>query len=286
MKRAISRIFGVSLFLLLLAPLAAWAHQPEIVTQSPTIVSDPEVSKAYYGQLSGSPQVFRIDSAVPFAFYAGLLVPDRPEQKKDVSAVIYEAGKESAPIARLDGLHFDWQPYYEQFGADYYFQGPEFKKQLSAGSYEIKVFSPNNDSRYSLAIGETESFPPDVIIKTLVIVPQLKRDFFASSPFTFLKSPFGIAYVVIMIVLAFLAGLLYHAAMRLLAKSKNRRSGHNIGTIDRLIRLLLGIILLLLGIYFWNAIILFLAGFCLFEAVFSWCGLYAALGKNTCPLHY
>ena len=103
-----------------------------------------------------------------------------------------------------------------------------------AGNYEIKVFSTNNDSRYSLAVGETESFPPGVIIKTLIVVPQLKRDFFASSPFTFLKSMFGIAYVVIMIVLAFIFGFIYRLIARRAARNNLRRRSHNMGARDRL----------------------------------------------------
>jgi Na+-transporting NADH:ubiquinone oxidoreductase subunit NqrB len=34
----------------------------------------------------------------------------------------------------------------------------------------------------------------------------------------------------------------------------------------------------------WNPLLIFFSGFLFFEALFSWCGLYAALGKNTCPL--
>ena len=289
MKNKLKPFWGLLFALVVLAPLAAGAHQPNIVTQSPTAVTDPEISRAYYGRLSGAPQIFQIYSPQEFTFYAGLLIPDRPGQKQDVSAEIYriietEEGIEYSPIAFLDGNNFDWQPYYEEFGADYYFNGPEFEQQLPEGNYEIKVFSPENDSRYSLAIGKIESFPPSIIIKTLIIVPQLKRDFFASSPFTFLKSPFGIAYVVIMLVLAFIVGFIYKIIARKVSRQEVRRRRRNIGTRDRLTRLVIGVILLLLGIYFWNPVILFLAGFLLFEAAFSWCALYAALGKNSCPL--
>jgi hypothetical protein len=31
-------------------------------------------------------------------------------------------------------------------------------------------------------------------------------------------------------------------------------------------------------------ILIFFSGFALFEALFSWCGFYAALGKSTCPI--
>jgi len=34
----------------------------------------------------------------------------------------------------------------------------------------------------------------------------------------------------------------------------------------------------------WSPILIFFSGFAFFEAIFSWCGFYAAMGKNTCPV--
>lgn len=284
MKLAVRHLFSFALLALLFVPGMVFAHQPIVVDSNSIQVVDPEISKAYYGQLAGQSHVYSIESAEPFELYVGVLVPDRPGQKKDVSAVVFETGKEAAPIAVLDAGSFAWQPMYEQFGADNYFAGPEFKKEVPAGSYQIRVFSGSNDSRYSLAVGELESFPPSVIVNSLIVIPQLKRDFFASSPFTLLKSPFGIAYVVLMLVLAFIIGFVYRFIIKKLAKNITRKSAHNIGKNDRLLRVLLGVGLLLGGIYTWSPILLFFAGFCFFEAIFSWCGFYAALGKNTCPV--
>lgn len=271
-------------FTAILIPVLALAHQPRIVEGTIINVEDPEVSKAYYGMLSGQPHVYKISSDKPFSLYVGVLVPDRPGQKKDVSAIVNETGKEASPIATLDGITFKWEPMYEEFGADNYFKGPEFKKQLPAGNYEIRISSMDNDSRYSLAVGEVESFPLGESISALLVIPKLKADFFASSPFTYLKSPFGIAYVVIMFVFAFVAGFIYRALLKRFAHGKARRLNHNIGAGDRILRVVLGLLLLAAGVYFWNPVVLFFAGFCFFEAIFSWCGLYAALGKNSCPL--
>jgi hypothetical protein len=57
----------------------------------------------------------------------------------------------------------------------------------------------------------------------------------------------------------------------------------NIGKPDRLLRLIVGI--LLLGCAYWKMswILLVLALFTLFEALMSWCILYQILGKNSCP---
>ena len=57
----------------------------------------------------------------------------------------------------------------------------------------------------------------------------------------------------------------------------------NIGTFDRVLRLALAIVLLVLA-YLKMSWILLVAGlFVLFEAAFSWCILYQLLGKNSCP---
>lgn len=62
----------------------------------------------------------------------------------------------------------------------------------------------------------------------------------------------------------------------------------NIGTADRLVRLILAIIIGVV-ILFVNSIILKImlavfAIFVLYEALVGWCALYAILGKNTCPV--
>ena len=57
----------------------------------------------------------------------------------------------------------------------------------------------------------------------------------------------------------------------------------NIGKPDRILRLIVGI--LLLGWAYWKMswILLVLGLFTLFEAYMSWCILYQILGKNSCP---
>jgi hypothetical protein len=62
----------------------------------------------------------------------------------------------------------------------------------------------------------------------------------------------------------------------------------NIGTRDRLFRLILGIICFI-GAYFlknntFQIALVFIGLFCIFQATFSWCAWYALIGKNTCPI--
>lgn len=272
----------LSLFAVFLAPSLVLAHQPRIATNSPVLVLDPEVSKAYYGTLTGEPAVYRIDADKPFALYVNVLVPDITGQKKDVSAVILKDGKE---IVVLEGMNFSWKQFFEPFGHDSYFMGPEYKAPVEAGTYEIRVWSSNNDSKYSLAIGEIEAFDFRETMNAFTLIPQLKKDFFNESPVNFILSPFGWGLILIMYVLAFVVGFLYRYILQKFAKGSVRGAHKNIGTRDRIVRLALWLGLLVWAITTsWSPWLLFFSGYALFEALFSWCGFYVALGKNTCPV--
>lgn len=271
----------VSFSLLMLVPLVAFAHQPRVVLGRETLVTEPEISKAYYGHLTGEPDVFIIDSPTPFDLYVNVLVPAIAGQKKDVSAAILKEGKQAAV---LDGMNFTWKKFYEEFGADTYWLGPEFETRAEPGRYEIRVWSSNNDSKYSLAVGKVEAFDAKEGLNALTLIPKLKSEFFDESPLSFIKSPFGYGLIIFMYLLAFILGLLYRAVLKRFTKDSVRTSHHNIGRSDRVIRLLIGVALLLWAITTsWSSLLLFLSGFAFFEAIFSWCGFNAAIGKNTCP---
>ena len=268
----------VSIFIL--ASSFASAHQPRIALSRLTTVPDPEVSKAYYGKLTGKPDVYVINAIAPFDLYVGVLVPDIAGQKKDVSAVILKDGNQ---IAVLDGTTFTWKQFFEKFGHDTYWQGPEYKARAEADTYEIHVSSSNNDSKYSLAIGEIEKFDGKEGLNALTLIPQIKKDFFNESPINFILSPFGWGLIAIMYLLAFIVGFIYRTILKKFAKSSPRGVAKNIGKSDRLIRLAIGVGLILWAITStWSPILIFFSGFAFFEAIFSWCGFYAAMGKNTC----
>ncbi|MFZ2072748.1 MAG: DUF2892 domain-containing protein, partial [Minisyncoccia bacterium] len=191
----------------------------------------------------------------------------------------------NAPIAFLDGAHFEWKRFFEPFGFDTYLKGPEYKAHVEAGKYDIYVWSANNDSKYSLAIGEKESFNWKEMKNIINLIPEIKKDFFNESPFSFIFSPIGFGYILFVYLLAFIFGFIYKLAMKFFAKKSIQRVSKNINKRDRIIRAVLGVLLLILAITTaWSSILIFLSGFCIFEAIFSWCGLYAAMGKNTCPV--
>jgi len=281
-SRIITSVISLLFVASIIVPDIASAHQPRIVTDNPTIVTFPEVSKAYYGTLSGEPAVYTITTDKPFALYVGVLVPDILGQKKDVSAVVLKDGEQ---IVVLEGANFEWKQFFEPFGNDTYWQGPEYKAQADAGTYEIRVWSSNNDSKYSLAIGEIETFDFKESLNAYTLIPQIKRDFFNESSATFIFSPLGWGLIIVMFILAFMFGFAYRFILKRVARSEVRIVSQNIGSKDRFIRFSIAVVLFVWAITTsWSPWLLFFSGFALFEAIFSWCGFYAALGKNTCPI--
>jgi hypothetical protein len=279
-KQLLGVLFGIAIFF----PAMAFAHQPRIPSGTQITVTDPEISKAYYSQLSGQPHIYTINSSKPFALYVNILVPDKAGQKTEVSATVTKQGT-TLPIAVLDGPNFTWKKFFEPFGYDSYLMGPEYKAQVDAGTYTITVSSPQNNSKYSLAIGEAEAFNFTEGLNAIHLIPQIKRDFFNESPINFILSMFGWGYILALYILAFIFGFLYRFLLKKFATGTVRGVAHNIGWKDKLLRLTLGILLLLWAITTtWSPWLIFFSGFCFFEAIFSWCGLYAALGKNTCPV--
>jgi len=174
-------------FGLLLTPTLA--HQPTLVT-SDLPINDPEVSRAFYDELSGQARIYRIHSANDFNLYINLLVPSSNPAGR-YSAIIYKGDK---PIARLQGENYSWTAYYEKFAGDNYFKGPEYRNRAAAGDYQIVVFGNNNRGKYVLAVGEKEEWPLAETARALILLPTLKKDFFGTPVWPLLFTPMGIFY--------------------------------------------------------------------------------------------
>ena len=278
-----SKLLSLTLLaLFVFAPSLASAHQPRITEDRLTSVTDPEVSKAYYGKLMGEPDVYVIHALAPFDLYVGILVPDVESTKKDILAEVFKGNEK---IATIGGASATWKAFFEPFGQSNYFDGGEYKARAEAGVYTIKVSNPDNTGKYSLAVGEIEAFDGKEGMNALSIIPNLKRNFFEESPISFILSPLGWGLIVIIYILAFIVGFVYRAILKKVAKNSVRGVAKNIGKSDRLVRLAIGIALLLWAITTtWSPILIFFSGLAFFEAIFSWCGFYAAMGKNTCPV--
>jgi hypothetical protein len=173
----------ILLFVLFLSICAVSAHQPRLEVgvnssmSNPIVVKNPEISQAWYGNLKGQPDYYMISSDKPFELFANILVPQSPGISSDfVSAQITDSSGKT--LALLGGNQSSWTPMFEEFGGDYYLQGPTFDQNVSAGTYYIKVFNQNNTGKYSLATGAIEAFPPDESLKALISIPMLKEQIF------------------------------------------------------------------------------------------------------------
>jgi hypothetical protein len=178
------------------------AHNPRIVEPGGIVlVQNPEISQAFYGELKGFYQDFKINSDKPFNLYVNILAPDLPMVKTNMSIEVFRLEPSTTSLAVLDGANFQWEQFYEPFGGDNYFKGPEFNQSVPAGKYLIRVFNSNYQGKYSLAIGENESFTPKEIFKTIILLPQLKKDFFDKSPWTAYFNYTGIFLLAFLLIL-------------------------------------------------------------------------------------
>lgn len=65
---------------------------------------------------------------------------------------------------------------------------------------------------------------------------------------------------------------------------KRTAAHNNIGTADRIVRFLIATAALTYGIYAGSEIALVISGYTYYEAFAKWCGFYALIGRNSCPL--
>lgn len=153
-----------------------YAHLPHLERNNTEIaVIKPEISKAYYGWLEGAPAIYRVESKTPFLLYVNLLSPRVEAGSMDYSAVIYKDGEIFADICADNSL---WLITYEPFANDYYAKGPEWEQKVSSGEYEIKIYNSGNSGNYVLAVGKTEDLSLGEFLRTLIVLPHIKEEFF------------------------------------------------------------------------------------------------------------
>jgi len=199
-KITLSALF-LTIFTFLTAGSAVFAHQPNLVflKEGDINIQNPEISQAFYDELKGTPKNYFITSDKDFVLYINLLVPEIVNKNGRYSANVFLVKEDDTEeqIATLNGLTPNWSEYYESFGRDYYLKGPELETQLLAGKYKIEVFAAENQGRYVLAVGKTESYDIMALLNIYWQLPLLKIKFFETSVFQFFLTPFGIAGVAI-----------------------------------------------------------------------------------------
>ena len=204
------------IFFSFLICLPAWAHQPYLVSSGARVVEvkDPEVSKAYYSILQGEPQYYEIKSATAFQLYLNILIPAVPQTNRNMLVEVFQNNESGAKLYTLDGSKFNWTPFFESFARDNYFKGPELRAKALAGTYLIKVSSSDNQGRYSLAVGETESFPPAEILRSLLVLPQIKEQIFNKPAISAFFNIFGLFVWVPLILLIVLVIVIVYLVKR------------------------------------------------------------------------
>lgn len=275
-------------FLVICCFILLWtvlAHQPRLSDETDLIVEAPEISKAYYKELKGTPHTYTITSEKEFDLYVNILVPKIEWITKDFTVDIEKRWASDTLIKRMDWSVYERTEFFELFGYDTYLMWPEYKERADLWTYQITVSNETNTWKYSLAIGEIESFDREETINAYNTIPKLKREFFWKSPISFIFSPLWYGLIIVMFILSFLFWFFYRWILKKTFSGTIRWSSKNIKTTGRLLRWLAWIALFVVAITTSRSPwLLFFSWFCFFEAIFSRCGFYAAIGKSSCPL--
>ena len=199
----------------------AHAHQPRIAfgarhpLEAPIIIEKPEISQAYYGELKGEADYYQIESSKPFKLYLNLLAPDQAGARTDTSVDVTSG---SQKITTLKGSSAKWKSFFEEFARDNYLRGPEFEQMVPAGRYYLKVYNRDNQGKYSLAVGDIESFPLDETIKTALRLPSIKKHFFTKPAISAFLNLVGLFLAIeLAIGLGFIFGVIF-VIRKILAK--------------------------------------------------------------------
>ena len=183
----------ITSFLLLLLFTNVFAHKPVLNENSayppdaPYEIENPEISKAIYSTLSGTPHYYRIQSDVNFDFYAGILAAKIGECALESKFSFEVLDSEFHRIDLADGENFEWIPWYEEYGKQWYWNGPEIGKNFlsdrvyKAGTYYIKVFNDTNTGQYIMAVGDIEKFSFTDIVGLLFSMGDIENEFWDPS---------------------------------------------------------------------------------------------------------
>jgi hypothetical protein len=261
-QKAIAALSLAGLMLLSAGP--ALAHQPVVVDSDTTEVVDPEISKAYYGVLSGAAHTYMITSEVEFNLYVGILVPDSETPKRDVKAEIFRGDE---LVETLGGIDAEWVTFFEPFAQNTYWDGGEFRLSAAPGVYSVRVSSPDNASKYSLAIGEIEYFGLEDRANALAVLPGIQQQFFGLSAYELIGTRYGLINLLVIYAVALVAALLYRLILR---RTLVRLIGGRVQGIDKRIRMAAAFVLFAVAITTtWSPLLLFASGLLLFDVLFS-----------------
>jgi hypothetical protein len=249
-------------------PLAALAHQPRIVETEKINITKPEVSKAYYGKLSEKPHTYTISTSSAIDLYVNVLVPFIEGPRKNVVVKIFKDGQ---PLESLNPGENDWKKFFEPFGQSMYWQGPEFKIRAEAGKYKIIVQSREKRIRYVLATGEIEAFDGTESLNAILLIPKLKKNFFEEPPISFIFSPLGWGYILLLQILAILVGWIISKVLKISGIKVQKEYFQKFSRSIMVWGLVFWIGLLVWAVRTsWHPVLILISGLALFLAIISW----------------
>ncbi len=183
---------SLSLILFLILCTQTHAHKPVLNENSsyppdaPYEIEDPEISKAIYSTLSGDPRFYRIQSEEDFDFYSGILAAKIGDCALESKFSFEVLDSDFHLIYLADGENFKWTPWYEEYGKQWYWNGPEIGQNFAsnrvfkAGTYYIKVFNNANTGQYILAVGDIEKFSLTDIVGLIFSMGEIENAFWES----------------------------------------------------------------------------------------------------------
>ena len=269
MDKMINQFRIVIFFVIMLSwPLGVFAHQPRIVDTEKIHVTKPEVSKAYYAKLSGKPHTYFISVNSAIDLYVNVLFPYNEGLKKNITVDVF---RDDQSIGSLSSGEVVWKKFFEPFGQSMYWQGPELKKNVDAGKYEILVQSKEKNLRYVLAIGETEVWNGMDSINAILLIPELKRNFFEESPISFILSPLGYGYILLLQLLALIVGWVILRILKISGIQTQTNYILKFAKTNICLGVFFWVSLLFLAVTTtWNPILILMSGFALFVTIISW----------------
>jgi hypothetical protein len=260
----------ILVFLLILVswPLGVLAHQPRIVGIEKINVTKPEISKAYYGKLSGKLHTYMFSASSAIDLYVNILVPFIEGPGRHMVVKIFK-GDHTLGSLRPDKE--DWREFFEPFGQSMYWQGPEFKIRADAGKYKILVQSREKNIRYVLAIGEIEAFDAVEGLNAILLIPELKRNFFEESPIGFIFSPLGWGYILLLQLLALLMGWVMSRVLKISGIEIQKEYFQKFARHTMILGVIFWVSLLFWAVRTsWHPILVLMSGLALFMAIISW----------------
>jgi hypothetical protein len=257
-------IFVVIMFSL---PLGVFAHQPRIVDTEKIYVTKPEVSKAYYAKLSEKSHTYIINVNSSIDLYVNVLFPYKEGPKKNITVKVF---KSNQLIGSLSSGEVDWKKFFEPFGQSMYWQGPELKKHIDAGKYEILVQSKEKNLKYVLAIGETEAWNGIDSINAILLIPKLKKNFFEESPINFILSPLGYGYILLLKFMALMVGWVILRILKISGIQTQTNYIQKFAKTNIFLGLVFWVSLLFLAVTTtWHPLLILMSGFALFVTIIS-----------------